>query len=60
MTGSKPIIDLSEASVCGGQCDDISAAADVPTLDELLAKILATTFDLLADNHLAPVYLQIW
>jgi hypothetical protein len=31
--------------------DDIPAAADAPTLDELLAKISAMTLDLLPDNH---------
>jgi hypothetical protein len=46
-----------------GHCDDIPAAADAPTLDELLAKITAMTLDLLPDNHPgvdpASVYLQI-
>jgi Domain of unknown function (DUF1902) len=52
-----------EASVWTGHCDDIPAAADAPTLDELLAKISAMALDLLPDNHpgVAPasVYLQI-
>ncbi len=52
-----------EASVWTGHCDDIPAAADAPTLDELLAKISAMTLDLLPDNHpgvdRASVYLQI-
>jgi hypothetical protein len=52
-----------EASVWTGHCDDIAAAADAPTLDELLAKISAMTLDLLPDNHPdvdpASVYLQI-
>jgi len=40
-----------EAGVWTGHCDDIPAAADAPTLDELLAKISAMTLDLLPDNH---------
>ena len=44
---SKPVIFTisaawdQEASVWSGHCDDIPAAADAPTLDELLAKISA-------------------
>ena len=41
----------SEASVWSGHCDDIPAAADAGTLDELLAKISAMALDLLPDNH---------
>jgi hypothetical protein len=52
-----------EAAVWTGHCDDIPAAADAPTLDELLAKISAITLDLLPDNDPgvdpASVYLQI-
>ena len=52
-----------EASLWTGHCDDIPAAADAPTLDELLAKISAMTLDLLPDNHPgvdpASVFLQI-
>jgi hypothetical protein len=52
-----------EASVWSGHCDDISAAADAPTLDELLAKISAMALDLLPDNHPhidpASLFLQI-
>jgi Domain of unknown function (DUF1902) len=52
-----------EAAVWTGHCDDIPAAADAPTLDELLAKISAMALDLLRDNHPgvdpASVYLQI-
>lgn len=52
-----------EASLWSGHCDDIPAAADAATLDELLAKISAMTLDLLADNHPgvdpASVFLQI-
>ena len=40
-----------EASVWSGHCDDIPAAADASTLDELLAKISAMAVDLLPDNH---------
>lgn len=55
---SKPVIFTisaawdHEASVWNGHCDDISAAADAPTRDELLAKISAMALDLLPDNHL--------
>ena len=66
---SKPIIFTisaawdQEASVWSGHCDDIPAAADAPTLDELLDKISAMALDLLPDNHpgVAPesVFLQI-
>jgi hypothetical protein len=53
----------SEASVWTGHCDDIPAAADAPTLDELLAKITAMALDLLPDSHPgldpASLYLQI-
>jgi hypothetical protein len=53
----------NEAAVRTGPCDDIPAAADAPTLDELLAKISAMALDLLPDNHPgvdpASVYLQI-
>jgi hypothetical protein len=40
-----------EASVWSGHCDAVPAAADAPTLDELLAKISAIALDLLPDNH---------
>ena len=66
---SKPVIFTisaawdSEASVWSGHCDDIPAAADAATLDELLAKISAMALDLLPDNHpgIAPeqLFLQI-
>ena len=53
----------SEASVWTGHCDDIPAAADAPTLDELLAKVTAMTLDLLPDNYPdvdpSSVFLQI-
>lgn len=54
---SKPLIFTvsaawdSEASVWSGHCDDIPAAADAATLDDLLAKISAMALDLLPDNH---------
>ncbi len=52
-----------EASVWTGHCDDIPAASDAPTLDELLEKISAMALDLLPDNHpdVAPesLFLQI-
>ncbi len=52
-----------EAAVWSGHCDDMPAAADAPTLDELLAKISAMALDLLPDNHPgvdpASVYVQI-
>jgi hypothetical protein len=52
-----------EASVWSGHCDDIPAAADAPTLDELLAKMSAIALDLLPDNHpgvdLRELFLQI-
>jgi len=66
---SKPLIFTisaiwdGEASVWSGHCDDIPAAADAPTLDELLGKISAMALDVLPDNHPevdpASVYLQI-
>src|SRR5437764_12736971 len=57
MAMSKPVIFTvaaiwdPEASVWSGHCDDIPAAADEPTLDELLAKISAMALDLLPGNH---------
>jgi len=66
---SKPVIFTisaawdQEASVWSGHCDDIPAAADAPTLDELLEKMSAMALDLLPDNHpdVAPesLFLQI-
>ena len=53
----------ADASVWSGHCDDIPAAADAPTLDELLEKISAMALDLLPDNHPgvdpASLFLQI-
>jgi hypothetical protein len=53
----------ADASVWSGHCDDIPAAADAPTLDELMAKISAMALDLLPDNHPgvdpASVFVQI-
>jgi hypothetical protein len=52
-----------EAAVWSGHCDDIPAAADASTLDDLLAKISAMALDLLPDNHPGvdpeSVYVQI-
>ena len=52
-----------QAAVWSGHCDEIPAAADAPTLDELLARMTAMTLDLLPDNHPdvdpATVFLQI-
>jgi hypothetical protein len=52
-----------EASVWSGHCDDIPAAADAKTLDEVLAKISAMALDVLPDNHPdidpASLFLQI-
>jgi hypothetical protein len=66
---SKPLIFTvsaawdDEASVWSGHCDDIPAAADAATLDELLGKISTMALDLLPDNHPAvdpaSVFIQI-
>ena len=52
-----------DASVWSGYCDDIPVAADAPSLDELLAKLLAMAVDVLPDNHPAAdpasLYLQL-
>ncbi len=66
---SKPVIFTisaawdEEASVWSGHCDDIPAAADAKTLDEVLAKISAMALDVLPDNHPdidpASLFLQI-
>ena len=53
----------AEAAVWSGHCDDIPAAADAATLDELLATISAMALDVLSDNHPdidpASLFLQI-
>ena len=53
----------AEAAVWSGHCDEIPAAADAPTLDELLKKMSAMAHDLLPDNHPdvdpASLFLQI-
>ena len=41
----------ADVAVWVGHCDDIPAAADSSTLDELLDKITAMALDLLPDNH---------
>ncbi|MBX3576601.1 MAG: DUF1902 domain-containing protein [Rhizobiaceae bacterium] len=66
---SKPVIFTisavwdAEAAVWSGACDEIPAAADAPTLDELLDKASQIAMDLLPDNHPeidpASLYLQI-
>jgi hypothetical protein len=52
-----------DAPAWSGHCDDIPAAADAPTLDELLARISAMALDVLPDNHPdvdpASLYLQV-
>ena len=40
----------TEANVWSGHCDEILAAADAPTLDELLDKISQMALDLAPDN----------
>ncbi len=53
----------SEANVWSGHCDDTPAAADAPTLDQLMDRIGAMAIDLLPDNHPgvepSSVFLQI-
>ena len=66
---SKPVIFTvsaiwdPEAGVWSGHCDDIPAAADAPTLDELLDKIAKMAVDLAPDNHpdIAPesIFIQL-
>jgi hypothetical protein len=66
---SKPVIFTvsavwdSDAGVWSGHSDAIPAAADAPSLDELLARISAMALDLLPDNHPtvdpASVFIQI-
>ena len=66
---SKPVIFTisavwdKDASVWTGHCDEVPAAANAPTLDELLAKISTMTLDVLPDNYPevdpASVFLQI-
>jgi hypothetical protein len=41
----------AEANVGSGHCDEIPAAADAPTLDELLEKVSEMALDLAPDNH---------
>jgi hypothetical protein len=40
----------AEAKVWSGHCDDIPAAADAPTLDELLEKVSRMALDVAPDN----------
>jgi hypothetical protein len=46
-----PAIWDEEAKVWSGACDEIPAAADAATLDELLSKISRMALDLAPDNH---------
>lgn len=54
---SKPVIfNVStiwdaEAGVWSGNCDEIPAAADAPTLDDLLEKISCMALDVVPLNH---------
>jgi hypothetical protein len=41
----------AEASAWSGYCDEIPAAADAPTLDDLLEKVSRMALDLAPDNH---------
>jgi hypothetical protein len=41
----------AEANVWSGHCDEIPAAADAPTLDELLEKVSRMALDLAPDNY---------
>jgi hypothetical protein len=66
---SKPVIFTvsaiwdADAGVWSGHCDDIPAAADAPTLDELLDKISRMAVDIAPDNHpdVAPesIFIQV-
>ena len=48
----------AEASVWSGHCDELPAAADAATLDELLEKISRMAVDVAPDNHpdIAPEF----
>jgi len=56
LNASRPVIFTvsaiwdDEADVWSGHCDDIPAAADAATLDELLEKISRMALDLAPDN----------
>jgi Domain of unknown function (DUF1902) len=41
----------AEAEVWSGHCDELPAAADAPTLDELLEKVSRMALDVASDNH---------
>jgi hypothetical protein len=41
----------AEAGVWSGHCDDLPAAADAATLDELLEKISQMALDVAPENH---------
>ena len=42
---------MPRRNVWSGRCDEIPAAADAPTLDELLDKISQMALDVAPDNH---------
>ena len=54
---SKPVIFTisaiwdAEACVWSGHCDELPAAADAATLDEVMSKISAMALDILPDSH---------
>jgi hypothetical protein len=52
-----------EANVWSGHCDDLPAAADGATLDELLEKMSRMALDVAPDNHpevdLESIFIQI-
>ncbi len=41
----------ADANVWSGHCDELPAAADAPTLDELLEKVSRMALDVAPDNH---------
>ncbi len=53
----------AEANVWSGHCDEIPAAADAATLDELLEKVSRMALDVAPDNHpdveLQSMFIQI-
>jgi hypothetical protein len=53
----------AEANVWSGHCDEIPAAADAPTLDQLLEKVSRMALDLAPDNHpgaeLGSIFIQV-
>jgi hypothetical protein len=53
----------ADANVWSGHCDEIPAAADAPTLDQLLEKVSTMALDLAPDNHpgaeLGSIFIQV-